>query len=287
MKKRTTLQQLDHMNAQRAVYTIDKLRFIKSITSIEGCIGTGKSTFLDHMIEWARNQGRDAQTITCDSPTGDYYLFVGEPVGPWTDPIYHTGHYGDDSIQEGQPILEMYYDDPKNVAFPFQIFAFTTRICAIRDALSGVDIVGRIVSGEIRIHVVCERSLYTDALFMYCQYLLRNVNAMQLEVYTKLHSTTCDALLAIHTGMVYVQTPLDICAVRIKERNRVGEKAVSIPYQTILEQRHDIMADDFERVSDTHRVYRIDARRQMTHGELAVVVHDLMMRIDRDIARLQ
>lgn len=277
------------LNAQRAVYTIDKLRWIKSITSIEGCIGTGKSTFLAHMMEWVHSHGRDATTITCDSPSGDYYLFVKEPVEPWVEPIYHTGLYGDAPVSpdECKPILSMYYEKPEEIAFGFQIFAFTTRICAIRDSLSGVEIVERIRSGDIRIHIVCERSLRTDTLFMFCQYLLRNVNAMELAVYTMLHRTTCDALLKMHTGMVYVHTPLEVCALRIKERNRGGEEGVSISYQTILEKQHDVMVDRFEQSCDTHRVYRIDASRQMTRDELAPIAHDLMLRIDRDVAKLQ
>ncbi len=295
--KRTTLQQLDFLTENRAVYTIDKLRWIKSITSIEGCIGTGKSTHLQHMKEWAQENGRAALTITRESPSGDYYLFVGEPTGPWEEPIYHTGRYGDPPVSspdQKKPILKRYYEDPENIAFPFQIFAFTTRICAVRDVLSDMrdvladaEIVARILSGEIRIHIICERSLRTDALFMYCQYLLRNVNALELAVYDMLHSTTCDALLQAHTGMVYVHTPLEMCALRIKERNRDGEDRVSISYQTLLEQQHGIMVQKFGQTSETHRVYRVDASHQMTYSELRPIAHELMVRIDSDLARLQ
>ena len=71
------------------------------IVSIEGNIGSGKSTLIDILKKSNLN-----------------YVFIPEPVSLWNEIKDH----------DGTTILERYYQDPKSYAFSFQMMAYISRL---------------------------------------------------------------------------------------------------------------------------------------------------------------
>ena len=93
------------------------------IFSIEGNIGSGKSTLIDLL---KKQKG---------------YCFLPEPVDVWNE-------IKDSS---GVTILEKYYKDPKKYAFSFQMMAYITRLDIIKKHIVDNDTI-----------LITERSIYTD-----------------------------------------------------------------------------------------------------------------------------
>ena len=77
------------------------------IISVEGNIGSGKSTFLTYLKKYV-----------LDNNTNMDIRFVQEPVDEWNE-------IKDSS---GESILEKFYKDQKEYAFSFQIMAYITRL---------------------------------------------------------------------------------------------------------------------------------------------------------------
>jgi len=98
------------------------------IISIEGNIGTGKSTLLAEL----KKKYADNASI----------CFLNEPIHIWN------------TIKDrnGVTILEKYYADQKRYAFSFQMMAYISRVSAMRAALKK----------NYRI-IIIERSVYTDS----------------------------------------------------------------------------------------------------------------------------
>jgi deoxyadenosine/deoxycytidine kinase len=83
---------------------------MKKIISIEGNIGSGKSTFLQYLKEHL---------------TSDKICFLDEPVDDWLS-IVDTND---------KNIIERYYDDQKKYAFSFQMMAYISRLSLLKKAL--------------------------------------------------------------------------------------------------------------------------------------------------------
>ena len=161
------------------------------IISIEGNIGSGKST----LVELLRNR------------LGPHVTFVPEPV-----PVWNTIR---DS--QGETILAKFYADQKAYSFSFQMMAYISRVSALRQAIRenphGV--------------VITERSVQTDrnvfAKMLFDQEQIREVD---YQIYLKwFDEFSADLPIG---GMIYVNASPSTCQQRVAERNREGE---SIPLE--------------------------------------------------------
>ena len=101
------------------------------IFSIDGNIGSGKSTIINHLIN---------SNITIENYN---LIFLPEPVDVWNE-------IKDSS---GVTILEKYYADPKKYAFSFQMMAYITRLSQIKMAIK---------NNPINSIIITERCLFTD-----------------------------------------------------------------------------------------------------------------------------
>ena len=82
------------------------------IISVEGNIGSGKSTLVDNLKRHLSNKEIN-------------YVFVQEPVDIWntiTD-------------KEGEPILTKFYRDQERYSFSFQMMAYISRLSILRKAV--------------------------------------------------------------------------------------------------------------------------------------------------------
>ena len=157
------------------------------IISIEGNIGSGKSTLVDML-----------QTHFADNPR---ICFLQEPVSVWNT-IKDTN---------GATILEKYYADQTKYAFSFQMMAYISRLSLLREALKGdYDI------------IVTERSVYTDSMvFAKMLYDDKKIEEIEYMIYKKWFDEFLDDLPEIR--LVYVKTDPKIASRRVEKRAREGE----------------------------------------------------------------
>ena len=157
------------------------------IISVEGNIGSGKSTLVDML-----------QTHFADNPR---ICFLQEPVSVWN------------TIKDknGSTILEKYYADQTKYAFSFQMMAYISRLSLLREALKGnYDI------------IVTERSVYTDSMvFAKMLYDDKKIEEIEYMIYKKWFDEFLDDLPEI--WLVYVKTDPKIAAHRVEKRAREGE----------------------------------------------------------------
>ena len=175
------------------------------IFSIEGNIGSGKSTTVKRLQEVFKNDRK--------------FVFLPEPVDQW--------NLIKDS--QGVTILEKYYLDKKRYSFSFQMMAYITRLSQIKKCVE---------TCNDDIIVITERCLYTDyyvfAKMLYDQGLIEEIEYSiykkwfsEFEEYTKVH------------GLIYISTTPEICKDRITTRNRTGESVIDLEYLVECNRYHD------------------------------------------------
>jgi deoxyadenosine/deoxycytidine kinase len=174
------------------------------ILSIEGNIGSGKSTILRYLQD--NNKGNDI-------------IFLKEPVDKWSD------------IKDEQnvTILENFYSDAKRHAFMFQIMAFATRLQALKDAIDE--------NPNVKV-IICERSILADnKVFASMLHDDGVIDKMGITIY----NTMADNYFKDYplSGIIYIDADPDVCSNRIKKRNRDGEDNIGIDYLTRCKIYHD------------------------------------------------
>ena len=117
-----------------------------TLISIEGNIGSGKSTLVNKIRE-----------------KYSHVVIIDEPVEEWAS-ICDT---------DGTTILEKYYGDQERWAFAFQMMAFITRVRRLSN----------IPSDKI---VITERSVFTDkAIFAKMLYDSKKISEIEYKIYLK------------------------------------------------------------------------------------------------------
>ena len=166
------------------------------IISIEGNIGSGKST----MVEYLKQNLKNDPTV----------CFLQEPVDIWntiTD-------------ENGVNIIENYYKDQKKYAFQFQMMAYISRISLLREALKK----------NYKL-IITERSIFTDAnVFAKMLYDEGKIGETEYKIYKLWFDEFIKDIPKI--SLVYVKTDPEICNRRVLIRNRVGE---NIPFDYLKE----------------------------------------------------
>lgn len=177
------------------------------IISIEGNIGSGKTTIINRLKEQFKSE------------LNYNVIFLLEPINEW-DKIVDL---------QGVNILTKYYSDQTRYAFSFQMMAFITRLKQINDVIekySNKDVV-----------IITERCIFTD----------REVFAKMLFNDSKIEHIEYSIYLCWFDYFVknikidkyiYINTPADICLDRIINRNRKGEQ-INLEYLELLEYSHN------------------------------------------------
>jgi deoxyadenosine/deoxycytidine kinase len=157
------------------------------IISIEGNIGTGKSTLL---CELRKRYADDASIC-----------FLDEPVHVWN------------TIKDaaGVTILEKYYADQKRYAFPFQMMAYISRVSAMRAALKQ----------NYRI-IIIERSVYTDSsVFAKMLFDSKKIEDIEYIIYSKWVDEFISDFPPVK--FIYMQAQPEVSFERVGIRARQGE----------------------------------------------------------------
>ena len=174
------------------------------IVSIEGNIGSGKTTLIHHLEE---------------RYVGKKFMFLKEPLHIWK------------SVQDretGENILQKFYKEPIKYAFPFQIMVYMTFAQRLLDAIKEVD--------EDTV-IVCERSMESCrdifAKMLREQGQIDDINyTILLMFYKQMELINVDAV-------IYLDISVETSNERIKKRARLGEDNIPISYLEKCKVNHE------------------------------------------------
>ena len=182
------------------------------LISIEGDIGAGKSTLIEQLKQ--------------QHPK---WHFIDEPVGYWTSL----------KKEDGSNLLENFYKDTDRYAYTFQNCAVLTRAMEIQRAVELWRKECEYVPSEAENNVfVTERCLETDFhVFAKMMYDDGKLNKIEWDLY-KMWYDYVQLKTPPLSGIVYLDTPAEICKERIQQRNRKGEENIPLAYLENLERYH-------------------------------------------------
>jgi deoxyadenosine/deoxycytidine kinase len=172
------------------------------IISIDGNIGSGKSTILKHLRDHLIGNRN--------------YVFVDEPVKECSK-IEH----------DGITILEKFYGNTEKYSFSFQMMAYITRLNMLKTA----------VKENPNAIIITERCLYTDKfVFAKMLYDQKQINPYEYQIYNKWFDEFISDLPE-HKFFFIKSDPIK-SKERINKRKRVGEDNISIDYLKSCEKYH-------------------------------------------------
>jgi deoxyadenosine/deoxycytidine kinase len=181
------------------------------VVSIEGNIGSGKSTIMKYLKEHFKND--------------DSIIFLKEPVDEW------------EKIKDknGKTILEKFYGDQEKYSFSFQMLAYISRLNILREALKSIDPLS-----DKKYIIITERSLYTDKLvFAKMLYETGKMEDVNYQIYSTWFQTFLKEF-PVHK-VIYVKSLPEICHQRIMTRSREGEENIPLDYLTSCYKYHEDM----------------------------------------------
>lgn len=176
------------------------------IYSIEGNIGSGKSTFLKHLKNYYKGN--------------KHIIFLQEPVDNWNTIV----------DKYGVNILTKYYINQERYAFSFQMLAFITRLKQIKDILTKYS--------NKNVIIITERCIYTDReIFAKMLYDIEKIEDVEYTIYLKWFDYFVKDIDI--SGIIYLRTNPEVCKDRIKLRNRTGEEDITSEYLNELHRYHE------------------------------------------------
>lgn len=194
------------------------------LISIEGNIGAGKSTILEHL-----------EKHLTSSLQANKVLFLKEPLDIWEN--FHD--------EAGNNILQKFYANQVRYAFTFQVMAFITRLSLLRQAIHNnpdVDI------------IIIERSLCADKnIFMNMLHADGIVEKIEFDIYNKWYAEYIEKYRV--DAVIYMDSNPEVCSVRINRRNRNGEDNIPLDYLKKCRDFHtkwliDTMCSETQSVAD-------------------------------------
>lgn len=166
---------------------------------LEGNIGAGKSTFLNKIKESLP----ELEVLT-------------EPVNNWTNQIF------------GQSLLENFYKETSRWAYTLENLAMIHRV---KDHIE--------IQNKKNSKIVIERSIYSGH---YCfaknSFANGHLSNLEWEIYEKWGNfllKNCEP----PKGFIYLKADPEVCISRIKKRNRLSEKKITLGYIKQIKDWHD------------------------------------------------
>ena len=178
--------------------------------SIEGNIGSGKSTFLQFL------------KLNTDN---NKFIFVQEPVDEW------------DTIKDKDgTILEHFYKNKKEYSFSFQMMAYISRLSLLRKAMKqGYN------------YIFTERCVNTDRnVFAKMLYDSEKIEKINYEIYTKWFDEFIEEFNNFH--YIYIKTDPNIALERVNKRARSGE-SIPLNYLSECNKYHNEWLDKTHKVT--------------------------------------
>ena len=175
------------------------------IFSVEGNIGSGKSTLIKHLKEEMKE--------IC----GVKIVYLEEPVDTWQTI----------KDSQGNDIIKRYYEDQKKFAFQFQMMAYITRITQLRKA----------IQQHKNCIIITERSILTDKnVFAKMLHDNGTLDEISHQIYLKWFDELSMNLKI--DSSIYIKTNPETSLKRVIKRNRPGE-TLTLDYLKICHENHE------------------------------------------------
>ena len=196
-----------------------------TIVTIEGNIGCGKSTILNCIQEYNSN---------ANVPI----ILVKEPVDEWENIKDNTG----------KSILQLFYENPHEYAFSFQMMAYISRLNNLKKA----------IMENTNSIIVTERSLLTDK-FVFAKMLKddNKIKDVDYAIYLNWFDTFSQDF-PVHKVIFMNSTPTT-CYDRISRRSRTGENNITFDYLKNCHKYHDKMMENYCNMLNTENIYIFNA----------------------------
>ncbi|EHI74719.1 deoxynucleoside kinase [Streptococcus tangpeifui] len=150
---------------------------------------------------------------------------------------------------DNNPVLDLYYQDPKKYAFLLQIFFLNKRFQSIKEAYKADN-------------NILDRSIFEDELFLTLNYKNGNVTKTELDIYKELLANMLEELEGMPKKspdlLVYIDVSFDKMLERISKRGRSFEQISDNPeLYEYYQQVHGEYPDWYENYSISPKI-RID-----------------------------
>lgn len=180
------------------------------IISIEGNIGTGKSTLLDILQNKYKN-----------------IVFAKEPVDQWLK----LKNNNDENI------LQMFYKDNKRWSFTFQMNAFISRIKLLEN----------IIKKNPNKLILTERTIHTDRNCFASELNdQNNIDALEWQIYNEYYNWLYNKIDINPCAIIYLQVEPKISYERIQKRSRSEECSVELEYLEKIHAKHENWINNIE-----------------------------------------
>lgn len=207
-----------------------------------GCIGSGKSTLANCLQEVIEHEEGDC-------------LGLYEPV-------------------ETNPLLPLYYKDPRRYAFSMQVYMLNRRFEQQKLAQD---------AAFMGISSVQDSSLFGDSCFVE---MLRKDGTLcetEVEVYSSLFANMSREVM-YPSLVVYLNCPPHVAKKRIERRGRDCEKDIPIDYLTALKMELDAFIADFQRYTFVKEINAsIDLTPPEIYEQAKEIYHDLKIMRNKPI----
>lgn len=216
------------------------------IFSIEGNIGSGKSTFCKYL--------KDNFSIYCNKPRDSNVIFVDEPVEDWENIKDEQGN-----------LLEHFYRCPEKYSYCFQMTAYISRLMKLKQAMN------KAKSDDI---IIMERSVFTDYnVFAKMLYDSGKINEIEFESYKLWFYHFLEDFPVFF--YIYIKTDFKKCHERVLKRSRTGETLITEEYLQTCEKYHEdwlqnefyILTFDGNRDTTAHAEY-LDILKKMVNYKM-------------------
>ena len=167
----------------------------KYIFSIEGNIGSGKTTVIRHL-----------QQIY-----GDQVVLVEEPVKDWQN-------------LEGENLLKKKNDDLNRWGYSFEAYVLITKMNELT----------KVAFSDKKI-ILIERCMLTDKVFFDINVENGFSNPMEEAMFKNLYEFLSNNVYPKLSGIIYLDTPVEECINRMIKRGRKEEKSLTKEYLTQLD----------------------------------------------------
>lgn len=210
------------------------------LISLEGNIGSGKSTFYNYI--------KDHFSQYYNPPANKCIHFVEEPVDDWVSIKDNDGN-----------LIEHFYKNQEKYSFCFQMTAYISRLSKLRKILKNAK------DDDV---IITERCVFSDYnVFAKMLYDTGKINDVEFQCYTKWFDEFLDEIPSIL--FVYLKTDFDNCHARVIKRSRDGE-IISKEYLQMCEKYHNNWLDKEKNkitlngnLDTTHHFEHLDILKQM------------------------
>jgi len=179
---------------------------MSKIISIEGNIGSGKSTILNYL----KDLYKDSIEI----------IFLEEPVSEWSKI----------KDKNNETILEKFYNNQKKYSFAFQMMAYISRLSILKDTIAKYP----------NAIIITERCLNTDR-YVFAKMLYDDEKLEDVEYQIYINWFDHFSYLQKIQKTIYLKTDPHTCYNRINKRNRDGESNISVDYLKSCHDYHENM----------------------------------------------